>query len=282
MSTVKTVMADATARLAAAGIENALFDARLLCAEVLGQQPGYLITHPEEPLDEEALARFEAMIARREQREPVSHILGAWEFWGLEFKVTKDTLTPRPDSEVLVQTVLDLFPGKDAEFSILDLGTGTGCLLLSVLNERPKAHGVGIDISPEAVAVATENAKALGLSDRVAIREGNWAHEVGKGFNVIISNPPYIPEADLVGLEPEVVRYEPKLALSPGADGLEAYHALAVEADFRLDAGDYVVLEVGIGQAAEVAELLRTWNFTDIQVFTDLGGVERCIRATRA
>ena len=186
----------------------------------------------------------------------MAHILGQREFWSLAFKVTADTLDPRPDSETLVQAVLDQVPERSAPVRLVDFGTGTGCLLLSLLHELPNAVGLGVDASAAALAIAAENANALGLAQRTTFRRGHWDDGIEPGFDIVLSNPPYIPSGDIPGLQPEVASFEPRLALDGGADGLDAYRRLGPAAMRLLVSDGLAVLEIGIGQGDSVRRMM--------------------------
>lgn len=222
---------------------------------------------------------FRARIARRADREPVSRILGRRGFWRHEFLVGPETLDPRPDTETVVEVALEAMPGPQGPYRVLDLGTGTGCILLSILGDRPKATGLGIDISAGAVAVAAENARRLGLADRARFARGDWATAVDGTFDVIVSNPPYIPDAEVPGLEPEVSRHDPHTALKGGPDGLSPYRILAREARRLLSASGSLIVEVGAGQANDVATLFEAARLRVTDVRRDLAGIARCVRA---
>ncbi len=265
-------LASITSRLAEAGIEEPRREARLLLAAAQGVNAAGLLL-----LDEVDRARFQPLVARRAAREPLAYILGRKEFWGLNFAVSPATLIPRPDTETLVEAVLAL---GTAPARVLDLGTGTGCLLLAVLSEFPAAFGVGVDISPEAAALAADNAQALGLAGRAAFCVSDWAAALDGTFDLVLSNPPYIPSADIVGLMPEVADFEPGSALDGGADGLAAYRALFATLPRLLAENGAAVLELGVGQAQDVAVLAEQAGFTTT-TRTDLGGVERAIILTR-
>ena len=270
-----------TARFQAAGIDSARLDARLLVAEALGIEPLRLATHPEIVLTSQQQTAIEAMAARREAREPISHILGRRGFWTLELRVTKDTLDPRPDTETLVQGVLDRVADRAAPLRLLDFGTGSGCILLALLSELPHASGLGIDRSAAALAVAADNALATGLAGRAVFGLGDWGKGVDGVFDIIVSNPPYIPEGDIDGLEPEVARHEPRSALAGGADGLESYRALVPQMARLLRRGGLAGFEVGAGQAEAVAALFATHGFSAVRVTPDLAGIGRAVFATR-
>ena len=222
------------------------------------------------------LAEFER---RRFAGEPESRILGEREFWGLTFAVTAATLDPRPDSETLIETALTLLRNVSAP-RILDLGTGTGCLLLALLHERADATGMGVDLSPEALGVASANAARLGLAPRASFHAGNWTERLDEKFDLVISNPPYIRHDDIAMLEVEVREHDPMLALDGGADGLDAYRALArLLPDFLTQAG-HAVIELGAGQADEVTSLFEMAGSSVLRVVPDLGNVPRALVAT--
>ena len=218
------------------------------------------------------------MITRRIRREPVARIIGAREFWGLNFGLNEATLEPRPDSETLVEAVLAF---RKANARILDLGTGTGCLLLALLHEMPAATGMGIDMNPRAVEQAIFNAAALGLGERAMFRTGNWLTDIKENFDIILSNPPYIPASDISTLMPEVRDYDPMLALDGGVDGLAPYRFLIPQLANFLNPQGIAAFEVGAGQAPQVADLFRQSGFANIAIHKDLGGIDRCVTATR-
>lgn len=271
MISTPLALAAITARLKAAGIEEPRREARLILAAALGTNAAGLMARDE--VDE---AAYEPLLARRAAREPLAYIAGRKEFWGLEFAVTPVTLIPRPDTETLVEAVLEsgLKPG-----TVLDLGTGTGCLLLAVLHECRAAFGVGVDINPAAAALARRNAAALGLSPRAAFLAGSWAESLGGKFDLVLSNPPYIEHGDLAGLMPEVRNHEPGTALDGGADGLAAYRAIIADLPRILAPNGLAVLELGAGQAISVAALAAAAGFS-CTLRRDLAGIERaaCLR----
>jgi release factor glutamine methyltransferase len=281
MSTVAEVLRAATARLTAAGIDGARLDARLLLGEALGKDAGWLFNHADDPLAGDAEGAFAALIERRLERQPVSLILGRREFWSLDFTVTRDTLAPRPDSEALVEAVLAELPDRAAPLSLLDLGTGTGCLLLALLSELPNARGTGLDRDPDTLAVAQGNAERLGFTGRSRFVRSNWWEKVEGRYDVILSNPPYIRSGDIAGLDPEVACFEPLGALDGGSDGLDAYRLLTAEADKYLTEAGMIALEVGAGQAQDVAAMLEKTGFSLRAIRRDLAGIERCVVAGR-
>ncbi len=279
-ATVARVLAAAAARLGAAGVEGAGRDARLLLAAALDAGPELPTAHPERVLDESERARIERLIARRAAREPVSRILGRRGFWSLDFKITPDTLDPRPDSETLIEAVLGRIDAPAAPLHILDLGTGCGCLLLALLSELPGARGLGVDISEAALGVARENADSLGLGARARFERRDWAAGLSGPWQVIVSNPPYIREREIEELAPEVAHHDPEMALNAGLDGLDAYRALLPRAGRLLDRGGILALEVGKGQQDAVEALLVATGLTPLGRVRDLGGIERCLVAT--
>jgi release factor glutamine methyltransferase len=271
------LLKEAAQRLGAAGIDGALREARLLL-EAASQVPSATqIAFPERAVDSTEAERFGALVARRAKREPMAHILGRREFWSLAFKVTADTLDPRPDSETVVQALLDHTPDRSAPLRVLDFGTGTGCLLLALLHELPNATGLGIDISAAALAVARANAEALGLAARASFRESNWDDGIAPAFDIVLSNPPYIPVGEIAALQPEVAAFEPHLALDGGPDGLDHYRRLAPAAERLLETGGLAAFEVGLGQSDSVAGIGRAARLRHIATAGDLGGVPRCV-----
>ncbi|MBT3238486.1 MAG: peptide chain release factor N(5)-glutamine methyltransferase [Rhodospirillaceae bacterium] len=265
--------------LTGAGVDSARLDARLLMAHALGLSAEGVFGQPDRVLGAEEKERFLSLVEKRRSRQPLSQIVGCREFWSLEFAVTTDTLTPRPDSETLIEAALAAFPDKGADLTILDLGTGTGCLLLTLLHERPGASGVGVDISEAALDVARANTEALGLDNRTRLIASDWGAELAdQRFDLIVCNPPYIPEGDRSSLMPEVASFEPPHALFAGADGLDAYRTLIPDIKKHLRTGGRVFFEVGIDQADAVADMLGHAGFDDIDISKDLAGIGRCVQ----
>ncbi len=267
--TITDAVALIARRLDAAGIADPRREARILLAAALGTDAAGLLATTE--VDE---AKFAPLLARRETREPMAYILGRREFWGLTFAVSPATLIPRPDSETLIEAAIASFPARNAVSRILDLGTGTGCLLLAALTEFPDSVGVGVDLSPDAATLAAGNASALGLGGRAAFLAGDWATAIRGQFDLILSNPPYIRAADLDGLMPEVQGFEPARALDGGADGLTAYRAILPSLSGLLDAQGVAVLELGGGQGHNLADLAATHGF-HVRIERDLAGHDR-------
>ncbi|NTU77152.1 MAG: peptide chain release factor N(5)-glutamine methyltransferase [Alphaproteobacteria bacterium] len=263
--------------LAAAGVDHPALDARLLIGHALGCDRAQLMMQSRRVLTDEEIAAILKLIERRARRVPVARILGLREFWGLPFGLNEATLEPRPDSETLIEAALRI-PFSNGR--LLDLGTGTGCLLLALLHEWPEATGMGVDIAPRAVEQARANAERLGLADRATFRVNSWADGVTERFDLIISNPPYIASGEISGLMPEVRDYDPRAALDGGSDGLDVYRHLIPRLPRLLNPQGAAIFEVGQGQATAVADLLRQSGFPDVATCRDLGGVERCVMGT--
>lgn len=263
------------------GIESPRLDAEVLLAHVLEKQRIYLYVHFDEPLQPGELAAYREMIKKRVLRVPVAQILGEKEFMGLTFKVTADTLVPRPDTEILVQAAVDRLRAMAGEepLRFADIGTGSGAICLSVLHYLSDTVADTVDISPAACAVAEENAASLGLADRITFHTGDLLQPLsGMVFVAILSNPPYIPEADIAKLAPEVRLKEPHTALSGGQDGLDFYRRLANEAPAMLVPGGFTAFEVGIHQAGDVADLLKANPLIDrTEILPDYAGIDRVV-----
>ena len=276
MTTPDALLRRGAARLAAAGVEAPTREARLLLAHAFGLSDAALLRDRHAPLPPgTGLARFDALLERRAAREPMALITGRQGFWTLDLAVSPATLVPRADSEALVEAALARFPGGTAR--VLDLGTGTGCLLLAVLGEWPQAWGLGVDLSPEAAALAAGNARRLGLAARSAFLAGSWAQPLSGRFDLVLCNPPYIESGALPGLMPEVRLHEPSRALDGGPDGLDAYRAVLGVLGRLLTPDGAAVLELGAGQAAPVAALALRAGLTVASVRADLGGVARAL-----
>jgi len=274
--TVDSCMTAASDRLKAAGVEQPRRECRILLAHALGVDPATIIGHPEHPVPDRD--GFFDLVERRARGVPMAHILGRREFWSLDFLVTPDTLDPRPDSETLVEAALAAMADRNGEqLTVLDLGTGTGCLLLAVSSELPRAEGIGVDLSPAAAAVARENARRLGLAGRCRFLVGDWTAALRGRFDLILANPPYVPRGEIGLLQREVAQFEPRLALDGGPDGLEAYRRLAADLPRLLKPGGAAVFEVGAGQWAPVAGAMRGAGFEVDAPHTDLSGVDRCV-----
>lgn len=269
---------DIAARLRAAGIDTAMLDGRLIVRHVTGLSDVDLITRPQTVVCDTHVLQIEEMIGRREAGEPVSRLIGCREFFGREFKVTPVTLDPRPDTEVLVETALQLLGGQPAR--VLDIGTGTGVIIITLLAEVLSATGVATDMSEEALKVCRNNGVALGVDERLETVCTNWADGVDGKFDLVVSNPPYIASHEIAGLAADVRNYDPGLALDGGADGLDAYRAILSGAAGLLRPEGHVLVEFGKGQHAEVVQIAAREGFALIDDNTglvgDLAGVIRC------
>jgi release factor glutamine methyltransferase len=278
---IADLLSEGMKALRAAGVEAPAGEARLLLGVAAQLPPAIMIGFPERSVPAEAAEAYRALIARRADREPVSHLLGRREFWSRPFIVSRDVLDPRPDSEALIDAVLAEIGDRQVPLRILDLGVGSGCLLLTLLSELPQARGVGVDLSPPALAIAERNAAQLRLADRLVLRQGNWDEallpEDRHPFDLIVSNPPYIPTADMLALVPEIVRHEPHLALDGGPDGLAAYRRLALILPPLLAPGGLVALEIGLGQGESVRALMVGAGLLPSGSAFDLGNRERCL-----
>jgi release factor glutamine methyltransferase len=277
--TPRDLLAQIAARLGAAGIENARAEAWLLLAAATGRERVALIAGAPEMLTAEQQARLEEVVRRRCAREPLAYVIGEKEFWSLSFEVGPAVLIPRPESETLVEAVLAQLSARDRPLRLLDLGVGSGCLLLALLSELPEATGLGVDDSPAALALARRNAERLGLAGRADFRHGHWGESVRERFDLIVSNPPYVAERDWDALQPEIREFEPKAALVAGPDGLAAYRALAPECTRLLAQGGVCALEIGFAQGDAVAALLAAEGLALAERRRDLAGIERCLIA---
>lgn len=267
----------AAEKLGAAGVATPALDARLLALEAFGLTLTELVRGGDAEATPDGRARLDALAERRAAGEPVDRILGRREFWGLTFALTSATLAPRPDTETIVETALaEAGAGAaDRSISVLDLGTGAGCLLLAILAERAGAHGLGVDRSPEAAAAAQRNAGTLGFGGRARFVVSDWAAAIAGTFDLVVSNPPYIATPDLATLDPEVRLHDPRLALDGGTDGLDAYRAILGDARRLLAPGGALVLELGAGQQDAVTAIAAQAGLELARAVRDLGGVPR-------
>ncbi len=260
------------------GHEDAESEARMLLLGATGLTRTDLILSPERALEDDAAERLETFLSRRLAGEPATRILGARAFWTLDLRVSPDVLDPRPDSETIVIAALEAIgPRKDMDLRLLDLGTGSGALLLALLSECPHATGVGVDLSHEACAIARENVDRNGLAGRAEIVQGCWTEGLTGAFDVIVSNPPYIESAVIAGLALEVRQHDPMLALDGGADGLAAYREITQALPAVLRPGGVAVLELGIGQGPAVSRLAEAAGLSVRAFREDLGGIQRAL-----
>ena len=275
---IKQVLQNAKTQLSAAGVESAKLDAMILLEFVLNKDRSFLIANSEHKITEKQKSEFEKLLKRRLKREPIAHIIGKKEFYGREFKVSKEVLSPRPETEFLIEAALKRYSKTEA-LNILDIGTGSGCILLTLLLELPNSTGTGLDISTNALAIARENAYNLKVSSALFI-ESNWLEKLDKQqkFNLIVSNPPYIPRPLQKSLEAEL-EFEPEMALFSGDEGLDSYREIArnlKDLDF-----DFAILEIGINQEQEIEKIFGECQMESqiklIETIKDLAGINRVL-----
>ena len=275
--TVGAFLCQAGQVLRAAAVDSPRLEARMLLAHAMGTTTDALLRDPRAPVPPQAATRFGDLLRRRAAQEPVAYLTGRRGFWTLDLAVSPESLIPRADSETLVEAALEALPERGAVRRILDLGTGTGCLLLAVLSEFPAAFGVGVDLRPGAAALAAGNARENGLGGRAYFLAGDWATALDGRFDLVLCNPPYIETAVVPTLDPQVACFEPASALDGGADGLDAYRTVCACLPALLAPGGVAVLELGLGQGAAVAGLAGAAGLEVRAVRADLGGVERAL-----
>jgi release factor glutamine methyltransferase len=271
---LRALIARGTSALDQAGIPNAARDARLLAAHVCDIDPSRVTLHEMDEVSEAAIARFDDAITQRQNHRPVSRIIGVRQFWGRNFQITDDVLDPRGDTETLISEALKT-PAK----RILDLGTGSGILGITLATEQVDAVVAVTDISQAALAVAIANAKRYDVEDRIEFIQSDWFDSLHGKFDLIISNPPYIGENELEGLEPDVIDYDPIIALTPGGDGLAPYRIIAAQAKDYLNENGRVIVEIGHIQGNDVRNLFLNAGFMNVQILQDLDGKDRAIVA---
>lgn len=274
---------EARDRLAAGGIDTAALDARLLISAAAGLEPSQAVLEPDLVLEAEAVAAARGFIDRRLGGEPVGRILGRREFWGLELELSRETLEPRPDTERLVEAVLDWCDqtgGRERALRFADIGTGSGAIAIALLNELPQAVALAVDIAPGALVTARANAARCGVGGRFLAARADLAAAIVSGLDFLVSNPPYISTSEAAALSAEVVLHDPAQALFAGPEGLDAYAAMLPEGRRVLGRSGPFFMETGAGQAADVSRLARDAGFEDIEVFQDLAGHDRVVKAT--
>jgi len=275
--TAAQAMVAATHRLRAAGVVDPARDARVLLAHAAQIEASRVTLIAPEQLVDEVADRYEQLIALRSIRVPVSHLIGERQFYGRRFKVSGEVLDPRPETEILIEAALAM------PFSrVLDLGTGSGCILVTLLAEQQKARGLGVDLSETACLQASANALLHNVTERADVRQSNWFSAVDGRYDLIVSNPPYISLAEMEELSDEVRRYEPEMALTDGADGLEAYRLIARDVLQYLAQEGRVMVEIGPTQGADVSQLFTEAGLVDVRVIPDLDGRDRVVYGKRA
>ena len=279
---LKTAWTTTRDRLKAQGLDSPVLDARLLLEAAAGITRTDIVTDPYRPMTETQRATLDGYVERRLRREPVGRIIGRQGFWKIMLSINPHVLAPRPDTETILDVALPLF-GEHQAFDVIDLGVGSGAILLAILSERPLARGVGVDVSFEALAVAKENAAHLGLSGRASFFRSNWAEGLdSERFDLVVSNPPYIPTAVIGTLDPEVREHDPHLALDGGEDGLEAYRELAPEILRLLKPGRPFAVEIGHDQARAVEALFKAAGAERVATAKDLSLRDRVVHGFRA
>ena len=276
MVTVEEVFLSGIQKLNAAEVENPNLDAKIIFKHILSVDNEQFELFKKNEISSKITKSYFELIDRRIKREPIAYITNKQSFWNDEFKVTKDTLIPRPETELILESVISYFPDKKIDLNIADLGTGSGCIIISLLQEYINASGIGIDISKEAIKIANENKKLLKNHERLKLLDEDYAEYNLNGFDIIVSNPPYISQNSL-DIQKDVYDYEPHLALFSKNNGIEAYNKIISNLASRIDKNFFLFLEIGLGQASEVTKLLKNNGFTEILTKADLANIPRCV-----
>ena len=261
-------------------IANPQLDSEILLSNSIKRDKKHIILNPKEILNSEQLGKFKSLIERRKKGEPIAYIINKKEFWKDEFFVNKDVLIPRPDSELIIEQVLKIY-SKDVQLQVLDIGTGSGCILLSILKERSNFYGTGIDISKKSINVSKFNAKQLNLTNRVKFFHSSVDNFNNGKYDMIVSNPPYIKQLSLKYLEKDVVNFEPKLALSGGFDGFSKIRKVINKASILIKKNGKFILEIGFNQKNKVIKILKEEGFYVNKAIKDYGNNDRCIISTK-
>ena len=280
MVTVEEVFLSGIQKLNAAQVENPNLDAKIIFKHILSVDNEQFELCKKNEISSKITKSYFELIDRRIKREPIAYITNKQSFWNDEFKVTKDTLIPRPETELILESVISYFPDKKIDLNIADLGTGSGCIIISLLQEYINASGIGIDISKEAIKIANENKKLLKNHERLKLLEEDYAEYNLNGFDIIVSNPPYISQNSL-DIQKDVYDYEPHLALFSKNNGIEAYNKIISNLASRIDKNFFLFLEIGLGQASEITKLLKNNGFTEILTKADLANIPRCVIAKK-
>ena len=280
MVTVEEVFLSGIQKLNAAEVENPNLDAKIIFKHILSVDNEQFELCKKNEISSKITKSYFELIDRRIKREPIAYITNKQSFWNDEFKVTKDTLIPRPETELILESVISYFPDKKIDLNIADLGTGSGCIIISLLQEYINASGIGIDISKEAIKIANENKKLLKNHERLKLLEEDYAEYKLNGFDIIVSNPPYISQNSL-DIQKDVYDYEPHLALFSKNNGIDAYNKIISNLASRIDKNFFLFLEIGLGQASEVTKLLKNNGFTEILTKVDLANIPRCVIAKK-
>ena len=280
MVTVEEVFLSGIQKLNAAQVENPNLDAKIIFKHILSVDNEQFELCKKNEISSKITKSYFELIDRRIKREPIAYITNKQSFWNDEFKVTKDTLIPRPETELILESVISYFPDKKIDLNIADLGTGSGCIIISLLQEYINASGIGIDISKEAIKIANENKKLLKNHERLKLLDEDYAEYNLNGFDIIVANPPYISQ-DSLDIQKDVYDYEPHLALFSKNNGINAYNKIISNLASRIDKNFFLFLEIGLGQVSEVTKLLKNNGFTEILTKADLANIPRCVIAKK-
>ena len=263
------------------GIIDSLFESKLLIKDILQVSDEDLISSSEIILSESQYERFNSFIDRRKNKEPIAYILNRREFWKDSFYVNKSTLIPRPDTEIIVEMVLSLIPDKDKKMNFVDLGTGSGCLIISILNEYKYSEGIGIDVSKEAIKVAKKNSNNVSKNQKLDFKLADFSSFGTKEFDVVVSNPPYVNKNEIYKMQFDVTKYEPYEAIFADEEGLIWYKKIIQNLNKNHKCGQKVLFEIGLGQADSVSNMLKNNDFRIIKIKDDFSGIPRCIAAEK-
>jgi release factor glutamine methyltransferase len=266
--------------LSSCNIKNPHLDSQILLSKAINEDRKYVLLNSKKRLSAECLDRFDNLIYRRKKKEPIAYLTNRKEFWREIFYVDKDVLIPRPDTELIVEQALK-YSSKDSHLQILDIGTGSGCILLSILNERPNFYGTGIDISKKSISISKYNAKLLKLKNRVKFYNSDVDNFINHKYDIVVSNPPYIKSNDLKYLEKDIINFEPKLALCGGFDGFSEIRKVIIKTSDLIKKNGKLILEIGFNQKKKTLELLKKNGFYINSALRDYGKNERCIVSTK-
>ena len=280
MVTVEEIFLSGIKKLKTAQVENSNLDAKIIFKHVLSVDNEQFELCKKNEISNKITKSYFELIDRRIKREPIAYITNKQSFWNDEFKVSKDTLIPRPETELILESVISYFPDKKIDLNIADLGTGSGCIIISLLQEYINASGIGIDVSKEAIKIANENKKLLKNHERLKLLDEDYAEYNLNGFDIIVSNPPYISQNSL-DIQKDVSDYEPHLALFSNNNGIDAYNKIISNLASRIDKNFFLFLEIGLGQASKVTKLLKNNGFTEILTKVDLANIPRCVIAKK-
>jgi len=277
---IENILIEGTNTLKQSGVSNPQLDCEILLSNSINKDKKYIILNPKQILNDGQLSDFKSLIEKRKKGEPIAYLINKKEFWNNEFFVNKDVLIPRPDTELIVEEVLKIY-SKNTHLQVLDIGTGSGCILLSILKERKYFYGTGIDISKKSINVSKFNAKKLNLVNRIKFFHSSVDNFTAGKYDLIVSNPPYIKLVSLKYLEKDIVNFEPKLALSGGFDGFSKIRKVINKANYLIKKNGKFILEIGFNQKNKVKEILKQEGFYINKAVKDYGNNDRCIISTK-